>query len=382
MTKYILILFALFISCTPQNKKSNNVYVEAFPNLTFEFPVDIQSPKDGTSRIFVLSQPGVIYVFDNNSDTKEKKVFLDIRGKVLYGGEMGLLGLAFHPNYKENGFFYLDYTTDNPRRTVISRFQVSKTDPAVADPLSEEILLEVGQPYENHNGGQISFGPDGYLYISLGDGGDAGDPHNAGQDLKNPLGKLLRIDVDNKSDGKNYSIPDDNPFKGNNNGFKEEIYAYGLRNVWRFSFDMNNRLWAADVGQNKWEEINLIAKGKNYGWRIMEAKHCYNPETNCDTTALVLPVWEYGHNDMGGFSITGGFVYSGESAPGLKNKYIYADYVSGRIWQLEFVNKLVSNKLLIDSDLMIATFGVDESNELYFADYKKDGKLYKFVIQE
>ena len=382
MTKYILILFALFISCTPQNKKSNNVYVEAFPNLTFEFPVDIQSPKDGTSRIFVLSQPGVIYVFDNNSDTKEKKVFLDIRGKVLYGGEMGLLGLAFHPNYKENGFFYLDYTTDNPRRTVISRFQVSKTDPAVADPLSEEILLEVGQPYENHNGGQISFGPDGYLYISLGDGGSGGDPLNAGQDLKNLLGKLLRIDVDSNAFGNNYSIPIDNPFKENSKGYKEEIYAYGLRNVWRFSFDMNNRLWAADVGQNKWEEINLIDKGKNYGWRIMEAKHCYNPETNCDTTGLVLPVWEYGHNDMGGFSITGGFVYLGESAPGLKNKYIYADYVSGRIWHLEFVNGLVSNRLLIDTDFAIATFGVDESNELYFADYKNDGKLYKFVIQE
>jgi glucose/arabinose dehydrogenase len=382
MKKYILILFALFISCTTQNKKSSTIYEEAFPNLSFEFPVDIQSPKDGTNRIFVLSQPGEIYVFDNNSDTKEKKVFLDIRGKVLYGGEMGLLGLAFHPNYKENGFFYLDYTTDNPRRTVISRFQVSKTDPAVADPLSEEILLEVEQPYENHNGGQISFGPDGYLYISLGDGGSGGDPLNAGQDLKNLLGKLLRIDVNSNEDGKKYSIPIDNPFKGNSKGYKEEIYAYGLRNVWRFSFDMNNRLWAADVGQNKWEEINLIDKGKNYGWRIMEATHCYNPETNCDTTGLVLPVWEYGHNDMGGFSITGGFVYSGESAPGLKNKYIYADYVSGRIWQLEFVNKLVSNKLLIDSDLMIATFGVDESNELYFADYKNDGKLYKFVIQD
>lgn len=382
MKKSILILFVLIISCTSQNKKSNSLYEEAFPNLSFEFPVDIQSPKDRTNRIFVLSQPGVVYVFDNNSDTKEKKIFLDIKEKVLYGGEMGLLGLAFHPNYKENGFFYLDYTTDNPRRTVISRFRVSKTDPAVADPLSEEILLEVEQPYENHNGGQISFGPDGYLYISLGDGGSGGDPLNAGQDLNNLLGKLLRIDVDNKENEKNYSIPADNPLIGNSDGYKEEIFAFGLRNVWRFSFDKENRLWAADVGQNKWEEINLVEKGKNYGWRIMEAKHCFNPETNCDTTGLVLPIWEYGHNDMGGFSITGGFVYEGDSAPALKGKYIYADYVSGRIWQLEFVNKLVSNKLLIDTDLMIATFGVDESNELYFADYKNDGKLYKFVIQE
>jgi len=381
MKKSILILFVFIISCTPQNKKSNTIYEEAFPNLSFEFPVDIQSPKDGTNRIFVLSQPGVIYVFDNNSDTKVKKTFLDIGGKVLYGGEMGLLGLAFHPNYKENGFFYLDYTTRDPMRTIISRFQVSSEDPSVAEPSSEEILLEVEQPYENHNGGQISFGPDGYLYISLGDGGSGGDPLNAGQDLKNLLGKLIRIDVDSNADGKNYSIPEDNPFKGNSKEYKEEIYAYGLRNVWRFSFDKERRLWAADVGQNKWEEINLIERGKNYGWRIMEAKHCYNPETDCDTTGLVLPIWEYGHNDMGGFSITGGFVYEGNSALALKGKYIYADYVSGRIWQLEFVNNLISNKLLIDTDLMIATFGIDENKELYFADYKNDGKLFKFAAE-
>jgi glucose/arabinose dehydrogenase len=381
MKIFLFLLLTILISCTPQNKKTDELYEEAFPNLTFEFPVDIQSPKDGTNRIFVLSQSGVVYVFDNNPEVKEKKTFLDIREKVLYGGEMGLLGLAFHPNYKENGFFYLDYTTDNPRRTVISRFQVSGTDPSTADPLSEKVILEVEQPYENHNGGQISFGPDGYLYISLGDGGSGGDPHNAGQDLKNLLGKLLRINVDNKVGELNYSIPEDNPFKENTSGFKEEIYAYGLRNVWRFSFDKQNRLWAADVGQNKWEEINLIEKGKNYGWRIMEAKHCYNPETDCDTTGLVLPIWEYGHNDMGGFSITGGFVYEGISASALKGKYIYADYVSGRIWQLEFVNNLISNKLLVDTELAIATFGVDENSELYFSDYKDKGKLYKFVVE-
>jgi glucose/arabinose dehydrogenase len=381
MRNLLFLLLTILISCTQQNKKTNDVYEEAFPNLTFEFPVDIQSPKDGTNRIFVLSQPGKIYVFKNDPVVTEKKLILDIRNKVLYGGEMGLLGLAFHPNYKENGYFYLDYTTDNPRRTVISRFQVSQTDPSAANPLSEEIILEVEQPYENHNGGQISFGPDGYLYISLGDGGSGGDPLNAGQDLKNLLGKLLRIDVDNKVGETNYSIPEDNPFKGNSDGYKEEIYAYGLRNVWRFSFDKQNRLWAADVGQNKWEEINLVGKGKNYGWRIMEAKHCYNPETDCDTTGLVLPIWEYGHNDMGGFSITGGFVYEGNSAPALQGKYIYADYVSGRIWQLEFVNNLISNKLLIDTDFAIATFGVDENSELYFADYKDRGKIYKYVVE-
>lgn len=379
MKKVLLPLLAIIISCAQQNKKTNDIYEEAFPNLTFELPVDVQSPKDGTNRIFVLSQPGKIYVFENDPVITEKKVFLDLSSKVLYGGEMGLLGLAFHPNYKENGFFYLDYTTDSPRRTVISRFQVSNGDPYTADPSSEEVILEVEQPYENHNGGQISFGPDGSLYISLGDGGSGGDPLNAGQDLKNLLGKLLRIDVDHKANDKNYSIPTDNPFFGNSEGYKEEIFAFGLRNVWRFSFDEQNRLWAADVGQNKWEEINLIEKGKNYGWRIMEAKHCYKPETGCDTTGLVLPIWEYGHNDMGGFSITGGFVYEGDSAPALKGKYIYADYVSGRIWRLEFVNNLISNKLLIDTDLMISTFGIDENKELYFADYKDKGKIYRFV---
>jgi len=381
MKKILLPLLAILISCTAKNKKTSDIYEEAFPNLTFEFPVDIQSPKDGTNRIFVLSQPGVIYVFDNNSNTKEKKTFLDIREKVLYGGEMGLLGLAFHPNYKENGFFYLDYTTRDPMRTIVSRFQVSSEDPSVAEPSSEEMLLEVEQPYENHNGGQISFGLDGYLYISLGDGGSGGDPLNAGQDLKNLLGKLLRIDVNNTLGETNYTIPEDNPFNGNTSSFKEEIYAYGLRNVWRFSFDKQNRLWAADVGQNKWEEINLIEKGKNYGWRIMEGKHCYNPETDCDTSGLVLPIWEYGHDDMGGFSITGGFVYEGNSAPVLKGKYIYADYVSGRIWQLEFVNNLISNNLLVDTDFAIATFGVDDNSELYFSDYKDKGKLYKFVVE-
>jgi glucose/arabinose dehydrogenase len=268
-------LFIVLIACSSERIENSNIIVEAFPNLNFEQPVDIQSPKDGTNRLFVLSQPGIIFVFENDPGTKQKEIFLDIRGKVLFGGEQGLLGLAFHPDYKQNGYFFLDYTANNPRRTVISRFKVSQDDPNKADPESELILLEVEQPYSNHNGGQISFGPDGYLYISLGDGGSGGDPLNAGQDLTMLLGSLLRIDVDKISGGRNYAIPDDNPFKDNSEGFKEEIYAYGLRNVWRFSFDNQNRLWAADVGQNKWEEINIIEKGKNYGWRIMEGKHCF-----------------------------------------------------------------------------------------------------------
>ncbi len=374
-------LLMLVIACSSELKNQNNLIVEAFPNLKFEQPVDIQSPKDGTNRLFVLSQPGIIYVFKDNPESKTKEVFLDITNKVLYGGEQGLLGLAFHPNFKENGLFYLDYTADNPRRTVISKFKASGTYPFKADPQSEEILLEIEQPYSNHNGGQISFGPDGFLYISLGDGGSGGDPQNHGQNLKSLLGKILRIDVDKKISDKNYAIPDDNPYKGNSYGHKEEIFAWGLRNVWRFSFDQDGIMWGADVGQNKWEEIIIIEKGKNYGWRIMEGNHCFNPENNCDTTGLVLPIWEYEHNEMGGYSITGGFVYRGKSAPGLTGKYIYADYVVGKIWTLEYKNGKVNNRLLIDTDLLISTFGVDENNELYFADHNQ-GKLYKFIVKK
>lgn len=380
MNLFQVMISVFLIACSTEQNNNSSVIVDAFPNLYFEQPVDIQSPKDGTNRIFVLSQPGIVFVFDNDPKSKTKKVFLDIKKKVLYGGEQGLLGMAFHPEFKNNGFFYLDYTIDNPRRTVISRFKVSAKDPYKADPQSEVILLEIEQPYSNHNGGQISFGPDGYLYVSLGDGGSGGDPKNNGQNLKSLLGKILRIDVDKKSYGKNYSIPDNNPFLGNKNGYKQEIFSFGLRNVWRFSFDKKGNLWAADVGQNEWEELNIVEKGKNYGWRIMEGNHCFNPKDDCDTKGLVLPIWEYGHNDMGGYSITGGFVYNGKSASGLLNKYVYADYVNGKIWTLELVNGKVNNRLLVDTDYLISTFGIDENNELYFADHNK-GKLYKFAVK-
>lgn len=380
MNLFQVMMSVFLIACSTEQNNNSSLIVDAFPNLDFEQPVDIQSPKDGTNRIFVLSQPGILFVFDNDAKTKTKKVFLDITDKVLYGGEQGLLGLAFHPDFKSNGFFYLDYTIDNPRRTVVSRFRVSAKDPNKADPKSEVILFEVEQPYSNHNGGQISFGPDGYLYISLGDGGSGGDPKNNGQNLKSLLGKILRIDVDNKSNGKHYSIPNDNPFQENKNGYKQEIFAFGLRNVWRFSFDKKGNLWGADVGQNEWEELNIIEKGKNYGWRLMEGNHCFNPEDDCYNTSLALPIWEYGHNDMGGYSITGGFVYNGKSAPGLSNKYVYADYVNGKIWTLELLNGKVNNKLLADTDYLISTFGADENDELYFADHNK-GKLYKFAVK-
>ncbi|MEW6195218.1 MAG: PQQ-dependent sugar dehydrogenase [Bacteroidota bacterium] len=373
---FIITGLTIFTGCN--SSKAQIEIVEAFPNLSFEQPVDIQNPGDGTNRLFIVEQSGKIFVFENSPTTASKKLFLDISGKVLSGGEQGLLGLAFHPNYKSNGFFYVDYTTDNPRRTVISRFKVSSNDQDKADPSSELILLEVEQPYANHNGGQTTFGSDGYLYISFGDGGSGGDPQNNAQNLRSLLGKIIRIDVNNTSPGINYSIPNDNPLKGNTNGLREEIYAWGLRNVWRFSFDKpTNKLWAADVGQNAWEEIDIIENGKNYGWRIVEGNHCFNPSTNCDTENLTMPIWEYGHNQNGGYSITGGFVYRGKNAQEIYGKYVYADFVSGNIWSIEYDGSSATNNLIKTTSYQVSTFGVDQDNELYFASYG-NGKLYKF----
>lgn len=371
----LLVVAILLNGCANSNAQLK--IEQAFPNLTFQQPVDIQNSGDGTNRLFVLEQRGIIWVFENQSNVSTKKVFLDLTEKVASGGEMGLLGLAFHPNYKSNGFFFLDYTMNNPRRTVISRFKVS-ADINVGDKTSEIVLMQIEQPYSNHNGGQISFGPDGFLYISLGDGGSGGDPRNNAQNLASLLGKILRIDVDRNDSGKNYTIPNDNPFKGNTLGHKEEIYAYGLRNVWRFSFDLiTKNLWAADVGQNAWEEINLIKKGGNYGWRCYEGNHPYNT-SGCNSTNYIKPIWEYGHNSEGGYSITGGFVYRGKNASEFTGKYIYGDFVSGSIWALEYSNNNVKNSLLFKGANVVSTFGVDEKQEIYFANYS-NGKIYKFI---
>ncbi len=377
MKTLIVISFSIILGCNPS--PAQLIIENSFPNLTFDQPVDIQNANDGTNRLFIVTQRGKIYTIENNSKTSTAKLFLDISEKVLYGGEQGLLGLAFHPDFKNNGYFFVDYTTNNPRRTIISRFKVNQNNSDEADKKSELILLEIEQPYSNHNGGQIAFGPDGYLYISLGDGGSAGDPQNNAQNLKSYLGKILRIDVNNSFNNKNYSIPEDNPFKGNTNNLIEEIYAWGLRNVWRFSFDkITGKLWAADVGQNLWEEINIIEKAKNYGWRIMEGFHCFNPSRNCDTTNLTMPIWEYGHTQEGGYSITGGYVYRGSNIKELYGKYIYADFVTGNIWALDYKENSVTNKLLFNTDFNISTFGVNENHELYFADYT-NGKIYKFA---
>ena len=366
---------ALLLLCSCQGsptyaQRTHNLD-DAFPGVFFTRPVDLQHAGDSSNRIFVVEQAGVIKVL--GPDRSNASVFLDIRSRVRdNGNEEGLLGLAFHPNFKNNGVFFVNYTASNPRRSVVARYTVLSS--GLADRSSEEIVLTAPQPASNHNGGQIAFGPDGYLYISLGDGGAAGDRYGNGQNLKSLLGAILRIDVDN---GDPYSIPDDNPFAGNATGAREEIYAYGLRNVWRFSFESDTGLlYAADVGQSALEEIDLIEAGGNYGWPIMEGTNCYRPSTNCSRQGLELPIHEYAHIG-GGKSITGGYVYQGPTVPDLTGHYIYADYLDGRIWALDKgEDGQYVNELLLDTRLQISSFGVDEAGELYICAF--DSRIYRF----
>lgn len=351
---------------------------EAYPSLTFEQPVELTSPTDGTDRIFVIAQKGKIHVFPNRADASTAPVFLDITNRVVSGGERGLLGLAFHPDFKNNGYFYVNYTGGNPLQTFISRFKVSAGNPNQADPASEEILLRFNQPYANHNGGKVTFGNDGLLYIAVGDGGSGGDPQNYAQNRKELLGKILRIDV-NKTEGNlKYGIPNDNPYKNNADGYRPEIFAYGLRNPWRMSFDrVTGALWAGDVGQNKIEEISVIENGGNYGWRIMEAGECFNAQ-NCDKSNLKMPVYAYQQGSETGRSVTGGYVVRDKNLTGLAGKYIYGDFVSGNIWALTFANNQpVKNELITKLDNGLSSFGEDSKNNLYVMAYGS-GKIFKF----
>jgi glucose/arabinose dehydrogenase len=376
--KALLVLCAFVALGVAQTAGAEVELRDAFPMLSFTHPVDLQNAGDGSHRLFVVEQSGIIYVFVNSPTVSTKKVFLDIQSRVnSLGTEQGLLGLAFHPGYADSGYFYVDYTASAPQRSVISRFKVSASNPDSADPASEIVLLEVAQPYSNHNGGQIRFGPDGYLWISLGDGGSGGDPLGTGQDPTTLLGSILRIDPDTTQGGLHYGIPPDNPFVGNPYGYREEIYAYGLRNPWRFSFDpVTGCVWAGDVGQSAYEEVDLIENGRNYGWNIMEGLHCYNSPT-CDTTGLTLPIWEYGHNDSGGDCITGGFVYRGDSLPELYGRYIYGDYISGRIWALAYEGAGPAvNTELLHTSLNISSFGIDAEQEVYVCAF--DGHIYRF----
>ena len=275
-------------------------------------------------------------VFSNEQNAASASTFLDIRGQVNdRGNEEGLLGLAFDPDYTSNGYFYVYYSASSPRRSIISRFSVSPDDFNIADHNSERVILEVPQPFANHNGGQIVFGSDGYLYVGLGDGGSRGDPGLNGQDPSTLLGTILRIDVSSIDRDGEYTIPSDNPFVGRGGGVRGEIWAYGLRNPWRFTFDRElGDLWAADVGQNRFEEVDIIKPGRNYGWNVMEGFHCFQPSNGCNQEGLELPVFEYGRDD--GCSVTGGYVYRGSRLPSLYGAYVYGDFCTGKIWALRY----------------------------------------------
>ncbi len=359
--------------------------VRAFPELRILRPTVFTTAGDGTGRIFTTTQQGIINVMPNDQKVTEIASFLDIEERVMYKdkeNEEGLLGLAFHPKYKENGEFFVFYTTrDADHTSVISRFRVSKDDPNKADPDSEEELLRIPQPFWNHNGGNIIFGPDGYLYIGLGDGGSANDPMKNGQNLNTLLGKILRIDVDRTEGDKKYAIPKDNPFVGKENA-RPEIYAYGIRNIWGISFDeKTGLLWAADVGQNLWEEIDIVTIGKNYGWNFREGTKPFGNVAEPPAFESVAPIWEYDHQV--GKSITGGFVYRGKKFPELEGKYLYADYVSGLIWALHYdeaAGKVIANEGIPSEKLPIVSFGEDEAGEAYFMVVTPNGKgLYTFT---
>jgi glucose/arabinose dehydrogenase len=305
-----------------------------FPSLQLRRPVQaLQAPGDARS-LYVLEQAGRIVRLDlQDASVTEAPTWMDIREQVHdRGNEEGLLSLAFHPKFAENGQFFLYYTATGPRRSELTRFTVDRAS-GKPDIRSAKVLLEIPQPYSNHNGGTALFGPDGMLYLSIGDGGAANDPHNHGQNPSTLLGSVIRIDVDRAVDGKPYAIPADNPFVGNAK-VAPEVWAYGLRNVWRMSFDRGSgKLYGGDVGQNAWEEIDIIQRGGNYGWNVREGRHAFAPaRAGAFGTDYIEPIAEYGHGD--GVSVTGGFVYRGARFPGLAGVYLYADYAFGTIWGL------------------------------------------------
>ncbi|HMT30394.1 MAG TPA: PQQ-dependent sugar dehydrogenase [Bacteroidia bacterium] len=350
----------------------------------FTSPVGMATPDDGSNRLFVFEQGGKIKIVKNGKLLDEP--FMDVSARLdglnIAYSEKGLLGMAFHPDYKTNGRFFLYYSAPLKQsgfdhKSVVAEYKVSPENPDAAS-MKEEVIMEINQPESNHNGGMLLFGPDGFLYIGLGDGGGANDEHGSngnGQNLNTLLGKILRIDVNGK---KPYEIPTDNPFVGKEN-CKPEIYAYGLRNPWRFSFDKaTGKLFCGDVGQNKYEEINIIKKGGNYGWRVMEGYHCFNPSTNCDKSGLELPIDEYDHDT--GISICGGYMYRGTSYPSLHGYYFFADW-NGKLFCLKQqtdgtwkrfepnINGSKSNK----TDGKVNSMGIDDNGDIYILTQKLFG---------
>jgi glucose/arabinose dehydrogenase len=344
-------------------------------------PLFVGNAGDGSGRLFVLEQGGRVRVIRDGQLLADP--YLDLAGRLVAGGEQGLLGLAFSPTFAADGRLYVDYT-DRAGNTIVSEFTAPDPGADRADPSSERVLLRIEQPYANHNGGALAIGPDGLLWIATGDGGSGGDPQGNGQRLDTLLGKLLRIDP-RPAGGAPYAIPADNPFAGRaagRNDARAEIWAYGLRNPWRFSFDRaTGDLWIGDVGQGSWEEVDRWPAGSpdgpNFGWNTMEASHCFEPADGCARDGLVLPVAEYGHDR--GCAITGGFVYRGTAVPGLQGTYLFADYCSGTIWGLAAAASRPAPRVLLESGLSIAAFGEDEAGELYVVDLR-GGRVLRVVV--
>lgn len=354
----------------------------AFEKLRFERPILLTHAGDGSNRVFVASQLGKVFVFPDDQAASKAELFFDLQERTRYAdkeNEEGFLGMAFHPKFKENGQFFVYYTTtEAPHLSVVSRFRVSPNNPNYASRDTEEVLLRIPQPFWNHNGGTICFGPEGYLYIALGDGGSANDPLGHGQNPATLLGSILRIDVDHRGSETPYAIPGDNPFVGRGQA-RGEVWAYGLRNPWRISFDRaTGALWCADVGQDIWEEINLITRGGNYGWSRREAMHRFRADGAPPSDEFIEPVWEY-HHDLGK-SVTGGHVYRGRRLPELAGHYVYADYVTGRIWALKYdvaTRKVLANRAIAGNIQPVMSFGEDEAGELYFMTV--NGQLFRFA---
>jgi len=365
-----------------------------YPNLEIDRPVWLSEAPDGTGRMFAVAQAGVIYVFKKGSDGADAKEFLNITSRQPYfDNEDGLMSIAFHPGFKTNGLFYVYYNQKNPAdqhlqpqnylyRSVVSEFKVSAADPDKADLASERILLEVPQPFTNHKGGELLFGPDGYLYLGLGDGGLGGDPFGSGQNTATLLAKLLRLDVNTRSPGGrtplNYGIPQDNPFVKERTGARHEIYAYGLRNPWRYSFDRETGdLWVGDVGQDLWEEVDLITKGGNYGWCVREGAHPFKPGP--DGANYIEPVMEYTHrpnlqaegmfpDHSIGLCVIGGYVYRGKAYPALTGVYVYGDYNLGTLWGFRYdraARKVTAEGTLLEQHDNISSFAEDGDGEIY-----------------
>lgn len=346
----------------------------------FDRPVFVTAAPDSSGRLFVVEQTGRIKIIKNGQVLSTP--FLTESNAVMSGSERGLLGLAFHPDFATNRRLFIDYTNKDGT-SVVREYRASVSNPNVVDRSATRTILTQAQPYANHNGGMLAFSAAGYLYIGLGDGGSAGDPGNRAQSLNTWLGKILRIDINGSTSTKHYRIPSGNPFVGK--AGLDEIWEYGLRNPWRFSVDRRTgNLWIGDVGQDSYEEIDRAVnsgsgpgKGVNWGWRVMEGSHCYNPPTGCNTSGKAYPLLDYGHAS-GRCSVTGGYVYRGSAIPALVGGYVFGDFCSGEIWAVDSgASRPASKTLLLSTGFPISSFGVDNAGELYVVDY--DGAIYRIV---